>query len=581
MTPRAAGSGDGCFATLAAVSKKKHALRGTPSVRDAPRQPRAPKPVTVRPIDWSAWRERIAIVLVLAVATALAYGPALDARFLNWDDPAYASANPNIREFSWRTVTWAFTTFQEGIWHPLTWLSLALDYRLYGLDPYGFHLTNVLLHIANTGMVFLVWDRLTGARWPSAAAAALFGLHPMHVESVAWVTERKDVLSTFFWLLTIAAYARWVRIKTPLAGVAVAGTFLLGLLSKPMLVTLPFVLLLLDYWPLGRLSWQAAIEKLPLLLLAVAVAAVGMVAVAGVGAAAIPDPIPAAALVANALVSSIKYLALTLWPANLSPWYSHPWFEGQPLTIVAVAGSGLLLVAITGLVMMVAKRRPYAPVGWFWFLGTLVPVLGLLYNGRQGMADRYVYIPHIGLFVALTWAVAELPLWRAPMTRTLSATVFMIGLAVLGLRTARQARIWHDDGTFWGHTVKVNHDSFIAHQALAILMQSAGRTPESIALYARATRIRPELAKVHVQFAKLLLRSGRPGPAAAAYRKALTIEPNAADSRYGLAQILLTQGRPSRARRELVRALASRPAFPEARQSLDRINGALAAHAPD
>jgi hypothetical protein len=524
----------------------------------------------------ATWTDRAAVAVVLGIVTALFYVPVLDANFLNWDDPPYVTANPNIRSLSWQTVRWAFTTFSEGIWHPLTWLSLAADHAVYGLQARGFHLTNLLLHVANTILVFLTWEGLSGAFWRSAVLAALFGLHPMHVESVAWVTERKDVLSTFFWLLTIAAYARYVRTGTWAAYGLVGVTYLLGLLSKPMLVTLPFALLLLDYWPLHRLSWRAMLEKVPLLLIAVAVTTIGVAAVAQVTADAVPDPIPRSIRVANAIVSSVEYLGLTAWPFHLSPWYSHPWFEGPPLTVVSVGACTLVLVAVSALVVAVAPRAPYAPVGWFWYLGTLVPVLGLVYNGRQGMADRYAYIPHIGLFVLVTWAVADLPLWRVPARRRLGVVVLGLVLLTCGVLTARQTRIWHDDRSFWSYTARTSRYSFIANQALAGIMQGEGRAREASLYYRRATHLRPELAKVHLQFARLLARSGRSGPAAAQYRKALALADTAED-RYALAQVLLAQRRPASARRELERALVIRPDYAEARQSLAKATSAPAA----
>jgi hypothetical protein len=512
--------------------------------------------------------DRVAIALALAVVTFVFYVPVLDASFLNWDDPPYVTANPNIRSLSWETVRWAFTTFQEGIWHPLTWLSLALDHAIYGLTPRGFHLTNLLLHVANTVLVFLVWDRLTRATIRSAVVAALFGLHPMHVESVAWVTERKDVLSTFFWLVTIGAYARYARLGSATAYASVVVAFALGLLSKPMLVTLPFVLLLLDYWPLERLSMRAVLEKLPLLGLALAVAVVSIAAVADVRAAAVPDPIPLMALLGNAVLSCVKYIWLTIWPARVSPWYSHPWWEGPGFSIVGVTASLLTIAAVTALALGVARRRPYVPVGWFWYLGTLVPVLGLLYNGRQGMADRYVYIPHVGLFVAAVWTVADLRIWQTSRARTVAVVGFAVIVLLLGARTAWQTRVWRDDRTFWTYTARTSRYSFIANQALAGINQSEGRLRDALPLFARATKLRPDLAKVHVQFARVLARTGQPGLAASQYRKALTLDSSSAENRFALAQVLVTQRRRASARRELERALAVRPEFPEARQLL-------------
>ncbi len=526
-------------------------------------------------VDRSRMVDRIAIAIALAIFTGLFYVPVLDAAFLNWDDPAYVTGNRSIGSLSWQTVVWAFTTFQEGIWHPLTWLSLALDYRLYGMSARGFHLTNLLLHVANTVLVFLIWARLTGALWRSAVVAALFGLHPMHVESVAWVTERKDVLSTFFWLVTIAAYVRYARLGSTTSYLAVVLAYLLGLASKPMLVTLPFVLLLLDYWPLRRLSRRALLEKIPLLVAAGLVTLVSIAAVRGVATQAIPDPIPPLARVANAIVSCVEYVGLTVWPVHLSPWYSHPWFEGPPLSAVTVTTATVVLVAVSMLVVRLADRVPYGAVGWFWYLGTLVPVLGLVYNGRQGMADRYAYIPHIGLFVAVTWAVADVARMevRGVVARRIGVLAMAVLLIALGVLTARQTRVWRDDRTFWAYTARTNQYSFIAHQALASIRSSEGRTTEAIALYRRAAYLRPELPRVHVALARLFARTRRPGPAAARYRKAIALE-DSAESRFALAQVLLTQRRRASARRELERALVLRPDYPEARESLATIAGA-------
>jgi hypothetical protein len=335
-----------------------------------------------------------------------------------------------------------------------------------------------------------------------------------------------------------------------------------------MLVTLPFVLLLLDYWPLHRLDRRAVLEKVPLVLLATAVVAVSIAAVADVSAQAVPDPIPALPRLANAIVSSVRYLGLTLWPLRLSPWYSHPWFEGAPLSVPGVVAAATLLVALTAVAVARARRAPYLLVGWLWFVGTLVPVLGLLYNGRQGMADRYAYIPHIGLFVAVVWLVADVRVWRRPGARRAGAIAALALFATLGGLTAWQTRVWRNDRTFWGYTARINPHSFIAHQALASIMQAEGRPQEAIALYRRAARIRPEMSRVHVLLARLLARAGQAKAAAAELRKAVALEPGSAESQLALGQALLAQRRRASARRHLEQALALRPDYPEARQSL-------------
>ena len=273
----------------------------------------------------------------------------------------------------------------------------------------------------------------------------------------------------------------------------------------------------------------------------------------------------------NAVVSAVRYVRLTLWPLHLSPWYSHPWFEGPPLSVAGVGASLLVLLALTAFAVAWARRMPAVLVGWLWFLGTLVPVLGLLYNGRQGMADRYAYIPHIGLFVAIVWLVADLPLWRAPVPRRAAAIAVATVLILLGGATAWQTRVWANDRTFWGYTVRVNHDSFIAHQALGSMMSAEGKPREAIALYRRALRIRPELPKMHLALGRLLARTGQLGPAAAELRKGLALNPapkEQADLHATLARVSLAQKRRASARRHAEQALGIQADQPEARQVL-------------
>ncbi|HJQ83413.1 MAG TPA: hypothetical protein VKA21_05010, partial [Candidatus Binatia bacterium] len=493
----------------------------------------------------------------------VAYLPALGAQFINWDDPAYVTQNRNARDLSWATVRWAFTTFHTANWHPLTWLSLALDHTLWGVDPRGFHATSVVLHAANTGLVLLVLHRLTGAFWRSVAVAALFGLHPLHVESVAWVAERKDVLSALFWLLTMLAYVRWARRPGIASYALVAGGLVCALLAKPMAITLPFVLLLLDWWPLRRLSRRAVLEKLPLVLLALGQAAATFLAQRAGGAVGI-DPIPIPARIANAVVAHARYLVLTVWPHPLSPWYSHPALEGPPLSAWTIAAAAALLLAITAAVLAGARRWPWAAVGWLWWLGTLVPVIGLVQVGRQAMADRYTYLPHVGLFLALVWTAAELPIWSGARRRAAIASVGAV-LLVLGVLTFRQTRIWHDARTFWTYTVTVNPHSFVAHQALGGILARRGLLDEARAHLLRAARMRPGVAAVRQSLGDLLARQGRIGAAAAQYRKAVLLAPDDADAHRTLAGLLRRLGRPVQAERHLARAAALAAASPKSK----------------
>jgi tetratricopeptide (TPR) repeat protein len=511
----------------------------------------------------------VLITVFVALAVATFHLPALEGGFLNWDDPEYVTANPHIRNLSWSTVRWAFTTFDASNWHPVTWLSLALDYRLWGLDPRGYHLTSLVLHVANAVLVLLVLHALTGALWQSAAVAALFGVHPMHVESVAWVAERKDVLCAFFWLLTIGAYIRWVRSPGWGGYAIVVVATMLALLAKPMAVTLPAMLLLIDWWPLHRLSWRAVAEKIPLVTLALAAALATFLAQTGAGAVAI-DPIPFPARLTNAIVAYFRYLALTAWPLRLSPWYSHPAVEGPPLSAWTVAGAVVVLAAITGLALATRRGRPYLLVGWLWYVGMLLPVIGLVQAGRQAMADRFTYLPHLGLFIALAWGIGDLAAWGRPAVRALGATGVCVLIVALGALSFRQTRIWHDSTAFWAYTVRVNPYAFIAHQALGGLLNETGKPRDALREFLQARRLRPDIAAVHRNVGRLLLRQRRYAAAAAAYRKAVALRPDSADDEKTLGDVLLAQGRPARARWHLERAVALRPSFAEAHGDLGR-----------
>jgi len=518
-----------------------------------------------------AVRRRLALVSVaLAATVSLAYLPVLGADFINWDDPRYVLNNPHVRGLSWRTLTWAVTAFEAGNWHPLTWLSLALDYQMHGLRPHGYHLTSLALHVANSVLVLLVLHRLTGAVWRSAVVAALFGLHPLHVESVAWVTERKDVLVAFFWLLTMAAYARYARSPGWTSYLLVLLAFVMALLSKPMAITLPLALLLLDYWPLRRLSWRAVREKVPLVALVVVVSVLEVRAEVASGAVAI-DPIPMGARAANAVVAYVKYLALTLWPLHLSPWYSHPALEGPPLSGWMVAGAASVLALATAFALGSARVRPYVAVGWVWYLATLLPVIGLLQVGRQGMADRYTYVPHLGVFIVSVWAVAELPIWSTGRARAAGFALAGVLFASLALLTLRQTRVWQDSMSFWTYTARMSPSSFVAHQALGGLLTSAGRIDEGIREYRRAAHLRRGVVEVHEELGFLLARKGQLGAAAAQYRKAIALRPQPAEDERALADVLLRAGHPVQARAHVEHALTLQPGSAEAHEILGRV----------
>jgi protein O-mannosyl-transferase len=509
------------------------------------------------------------IAAALATVVTAVYLRALGGAFLNWDDNVYVTENPYIQDgLSWRTLAAVFTTVHTGNWIPLTWLSHALDLQLYGHDPLGHHVTALVLHVANTILLFLVLRRVTGAVWRSAVVAALFGLHPLHVESVAWVSERKDVLSTFFWLLAIAAYARYLARQTAGRYLLVAAALVVGLLAKPMLVTLPFVLLLLDYWPLGRLSWRAVREKVPLVALALAFAAGAFTAQRAAGAMEQAARVGLADRLANAVVCSVEYLRLTVWPVDLSPWYSHPALEGPRLPVPVVGRAALVLLAISLLAAVTVKRRPYLAVGWLWYLGTLFPVIGVVQIGAQAMADRYTYVPLIGIFVAVTWLLGALPWWRHPVGRRAGTAITAGVLAVLSALTWRQIGVWHDSATFWAYTLRVNPRAAVGYYAVGTMLAKEGRSGEAVHAYRRALKLRPDLWSWHAEVADLLYGQGRLAAAEAHYRKAVALRPDEPVVRNSLANVLMRQDRLQPARRQLEAALARRPDFAEAHNNL-------------
>ena len=356
------------------------------------------------------------ILLLLSVGTLAVYVPVRDHEFLLYDDYGYIVRNFYLQPgVTWENIVWAFTSGYAANWHPLTWISHMVDYQLFGLNPAGHHLHNVLLHVLNSIVLFLVVWKMTGAEWPSAFVAAMFALHPLHVESVAWASERKDLLSGLFWILTMGAYVRYTRSPSMNRYLLVLVLFVLGLLSKPMVVTLPFVLLLLDYWPLKRLGGgnsapglsfsSALLEKVPLMLLSLGSSIITYHVQQAAGAMASTDRLPLVLRLENAIVSLVRYLGKTFWPSDLAVFYPHP---GMALSVSTVLLSGVILGAVMMFAWLWRKRSPYLFVGWFWYLGTLVPVLGTVQVGAQAMADRYMYLPMIGLALIVGWFAVEL-----------------------------------------------------------------------------------------------------------------------------------------------------------------------------
>jgi Tfp pilus assembly protein PilF len=519
------------------------------------------------------------LALALVALTLAAYAPLVagDHRFLNVDDDEYVTANPHVLGgLTGANLAWALTALHANNWHPLTWVSLQLDAQFSGREPSAalFHRTNVLLHAANAVLLFLVLRRLTGTVWRSAVVAALFAVHPLHVESVAWVAERKDVLSTLFWLLTLAAYAGHAARPSLGRYLLVLLTFTLGLLAKPMLVTLPCVLLLLDYWPLRRWRpgrWTAAaeaetpafvpaspgrllLEKVPLLVLAAGCCVLTLRAQQGIVQTL--DYLPFPYRLANALISYVAYLGKMLWPAGLAIYYPHPGTAVSPGLAIA---AGVLLLTLTSLAVALARRRPYLLVGWLWYVGTLVPVVGLVQVGRQALADRYTYIPLIGIFTILVWGTCDLLAGRRPLLRAAGVLAGMLLLVCTALTWLQQPH-WRSSRALWEHDLAVVPESAIAHQGLAKAFAQEGKVEEARREYAAALALDPT-ARLHTEYGLFLGQHGRDAEALEQFQAALALSPESQVAHYNAGVVLVHQGKLNEAREQFAEVIRLNPDF--------------------
>ena len=473
-----------------------------------------------------------ALCAALVLVTFAAFRSLLSSAFINFDDPLYVTENVHVQMgFSPGSIAWAFTTTEGANWHPQTWLSHMLDVQFFGLDPHRHHLTSLLFHMLNTVLLFLLFARMTGALWRSAFVAALFALHPLHVESVAWIAERKDVLSTFFWLLTTGAWWNYAATRKRASYALMLACYALGLMAKPMLVSLPFTLLLLDYWPLQRLMFPLREhagelktllrEKAPLFAMAAASCIVTVIVQHRGGAVETLKELSYTGRLVNAVTAYATYLGKTLWPSSLAVFYPHPHLMRMTW---AAAGAALLLLGVTAVVLRAAKRAPYLPFGWFWFLGTLVPVIGLVQVGEQAMADRYTYIPLIGIFIAAAWGLAD-AVRRRPRARVAVVGACAATLPALFVVTSLQTGYWRDDETLFTHALAVTANNAVAHNNLGVALFHKGRTAEAMAHYLEAVRIDPDYPDVHNNLGLALVGPGRVEEAVAHYREALRARP--------------------------------------------------------
>ena len=466
----------------------------------------------------------------------LLYNPVNRHPFINYDDDRYVVQNTHIRGLSWETIRWAFTTTAEANWHPLTWISHALDYQLFHLNAAGHHLDSLLLHAVNVVLLFLLLQGATKRVGRSLLVAALFAVHPLNVESVAWVAERKNLLCTFFFFLALWAYGWYVQKPNWRRYLAVAGLFAMGLMSKPMVITLPFVLLLLDYWPLGRIQgappsalrdqqWipqapltKLFLEKVPLLALSAASAWVTMYAQQAGGAVRSVAQFPLGIRLENSIVAYAAYLWKMIWPAHLAVLYPH---AGDSLPGWQVGLGIVVLLGISALALRYRSQR-YLTTGWLWFLGTLVPVIGLVQVGYQSMADRYTYIPLIGVFVMLVWGVAELADYRelGLAWRLVPAAVILVSLS---WAARRQLSYWDSGLDLWSHTLAVNPKNFIAEDNLGDSLLTAGKPDEAYTHFQRAAEIMPRDPWSHGNMGAYLQQQGRLQEAIAEYRTTLSL----------------------------------------------------------
>jgi protein O-mannosyl-transferase len=512
------------------------------------------------PTEGAAKRLLPLALFLIAVLTIAVYWPVLQNGFIDFDDEDYVTANMVVRQgLTLKGFIWAFNTFHAGNWHPLTWLSHMLDVELFNLNPVGHHATNLLLHVINSILLCALLHRLTGSLGKSAVVAMLFALHPLHVESVAWVAERKDVLSTLFWFLTMWAYIGYANKPSLKRYLPVAVFFALGLLAKQMLVTLPVILLLMDYWPLNRLTPRPGdseasqvgiklliIEKVPLVAMS-AIASLGILrAHASAKALFSADGESLLLHSGNAFLSYVKYIRNLFWPVDLSLFYP---FEPSSVTAFKVAGAVIFLTALTGLVVVQGRKRPYLVFGWFWYIITLLPVIGFIRVGGQALADRYTYIPLTGLFLIIVWGGAEIAgKWRRGIPAVACATV--IALTIFSALTVRQIHYWQNSYDLFAHALAVDNRNWLAHNNMGILYAQHNRNDEAIFHFRESVRLNPKGVEGFRNLGNVYQAVGRNTESIEAFRQAVWISPYDAESHFRLGIAYLLGGNSDLAQQE-------------------------------
>jgi len=521
---------------------------------------------------------KIYMPILLAITTFAAFWGTLGNGFVNYDDPGYITENAHVLGgLSMDSIRWAFSTSLLGNWHPLTWISHLLDVQLFGLNPAGHHATSLLLHVLTTILLFLFLNRTTGSVWRSAVAAALFSLHPLRVESVAWVSERKDLLSGMLFMLTLLLYCRYTERPGLLRYVAVISVFALGLMAKPMLVSVPIVLLLLDWWPLRRLGPSAAngddtvtasvaqllVEKIPFFILSAAISIVTIMTQSAAKATmAVPDN-PLTHRISNALLSYAAYLGKTFWPADLAVLYP---LRSQVQAVPTILAA-LLLIIISILFVRHRRRTPFLLAGWLWFLVTLVPVIGIVQVGLQSMADRYTYIPSIGICIAVVWGIGGFSRGR----RYAPAALRAIGVSVIAaliVITNGQIRHWHDSMSLFTHTLAVTENNYVAHSNLGDALQKQGRLDEAMQQYGAALKIRPDDAYLYRKIASVYDARGMTDDALKYYEQSLRFDSSNESAYNNIAIGHLKKGNRTEAIRNFMRAVQINPDLGSAHYNL-------------
>lgn len=531
------------------------------------------------------------ICLCLIAATLVAYWPLKNQEFINFDDDKYVTENHHVREgLTSEGIVWAFTDCsQAGLWIPVTWLSLMLDSQIYGQNASGYKLTNLLFHLANILLLFMLLNRMTGKLWNSAFVAALFALHPLHVESVAWVTERKDVLSTLFWMLTMWSYLYYVEFPSTKRYLMIVLPLTFGLMAKPMLVTLPFVLLLIDYWPLNRLQisgshsgdershhhWpvermrpasflKLVMEKVPLIVLAAIASIITFLGQRAVGAVEHLSILPVGVRITNSLISYVIYIWEMLWPRSLGILYPFPL---HTLLLWQGAGAGLILVTISILVLRTHRRQPYLLAGWFWFLGTLLPVIGLVQVGVVARADRFTYIPSIGMFIIISWGIPSiLSGWHhRKIALSLAAGVYLAAVAVA---CHIQVQLWQDTVTLFEHTLNITENNYVIHNNLGRVLLDEGDVDKATGHFLEALKINSGYPDAHNNLGLALFRNGQIDMAVKQFTEAIRLNPGFAIARTNLGEAFAQQGRVQEANAQYSEATRLNPNYAAAQSNM-------------